>query len=269
MDSLSSNENSLSFDLSASDALRRAEEHADALDAKLKISERAREKAEKEVAVVEGLRQRLQTAEDALRDKVDQQSERENAIVTRLDTQNRKFTSKTLLRSPFASAFCLFPLILMDSRFSSTGRMGEECTLREESDDHLLNTLDILELNCDLARTNISSAWAMLKRFFPHFFPKETQPEIFSELVQRFLAKEDHVFADRQASLKIRVEGTIALVTVSGQEVDWEKADTPKGIKKEKWKTLVRDAKPQSKKIIGFLDPKFTASASTARMEVK
>jgi hypothetical protein len=38
---------------------------------------------------------------------------------------------------------------------------------------------------------------------------------------------------------------------------------------KEKWKTLVKDAKPQSKKIIAFLDPKSTASASTARTEVK
>jgi hypothetical protein len=47
------------------------------------------------------------------------------------------------------------------------------------------------------------------------------------------------------------------------------KAGTPTGINMEKWNTLVRDAKPQSKKIIAFLDPKFTASASTARMEVK
>jgi hypothetical protein len=57
---------------STSEALRRAEESADALDAKLKISEKAREKAEKDAAVVEGLRQRLQTTEDALRDKVAQ-----------------------------------------------------------------------------------------------------------------------------------------------------------------------------------------------------
>jgi hypothetical protein len=98
--------------------------------------------------------------------------------------------------------------------------MDEEYTLHQESDDRLLYTLAILELNCDLARTNISSARAALKRFFPHFFPKDTQPEIFSELTQRFLAKEDPVLAYRQASLKIGVEGTIALVAASGQEVD-------------------------------------------------
>lgn len=60
--------------------------------------------------------------------------------------------------------------------------MGEQYTLNQESDDRLNDALEILELNCDLARTNISSARAALKRIFPHFFPKDTQPEIFSQL---------------------------------------------------------------------------------------
>ncbi|KAM0857498.1 hypothetical protein ACQ4PT_048462 [Festuca glaucescens] len=224
------------------EALRRAEERADALEAKLKSSETARKKAEKDAVAVESLCQRLKTAEDALSDKEAQQIERENAIVERFETQNRRFT---------------------------TGQMGEQYTLNQESDDRLLDALEILELNCDLARTNISSARAALKRVFPHFFPKDTQSEIFSQLTQHFLAKEDPALAYRQASLKIRVEGTIALVAASGQEVDWVKAGTPKGIKKEKWKTLVKDAKPHSKKLIAFLDSTSSASARTARTEVK
>lgn len=147
--------------------------------------------------------------------------------------------------------------------------MGEEYALQEESDDNLLNQLDLLELSCDLARTNISAARGVLNRFFSHFFPKQTQPDIFSELVHRLQTADDLVLADRQASLKIGVEGTIALVAASGQEVDWTKAGTPTGMNKEKWKTLVKGAKPQSKKIIAFLDPKSTASASTAKLEVK
>jgi hypothetical protein len=59
------------------------------------------------------------------------------------------------------------------------------------------------------------------------------------------------------------------LVNTSGQEVDWVKAGSPKGMNKEKWKALVKNAKPPSKKIIAFLDPASTASASTARTEVK
>jgi hypothetical protein len=122
--------------------------------------------------------------------------------------------------------------------------MGEEYTLQEESDYHLINTLAILELNCDLPCPNISAARGVLNRFFSHFFPKQMQPDIFSEVVQRFQMKDDLVLADRQASLKIGVEATIAFVAASGQEVDWVKAGTAAGINKEKWKTLVKDAKP-------------------------
>jgi hypothetical protein len=147
--------------------------------------------------------------------------------------------------------------------------MGEHYALNQESDDRLIDTLDILELNCDMARTCISSARAALKRIFPHFFPKDTQPEIFSQLTQHFLVKEDPALAYRQASLKIGVEGTIALVAASGQEVDWVKAGTPKGLNSAKWKVLVKDAKAFSKKVIAFLDPTSAASASTARTEVK
>jgi hypothetical protein len=98
--------------------------------------------------------------------------------------------------------------------------MGEVFTLHEEAEDSLLDALSILELNGDLARTNISNARTAFTCLFPHFFPKETQPEIFSEHVQRFLVKEDLSLAYRRDSLKIDVEGTIALVTASKQNVD-------------------------------------------------
>lgn len=68
-DSSPSNEDSLPFDVFLSEALRRAEERAEALEAKLEISEKAREKAQKDAAAVEDLRWRLKTAEDDLSDK--------------------------------------------------------------------------------------------------------------------------------------------------------------------------------------------------------
>jgi hypothetical protein len=147
--------------------------------------------------------------------------------------------------------------------------MSEQYTLNQESDDRIIDALDILELNCDLAHTCISSAWAALKRVFPHFFLKDTQPDIFSQLTQHFLAKDDPALAYRQASLKIGVEGTITLVAANSQEGYWVKAGTPKGLNSAKWKVLVKDAKAFSKKIIAFLDPTSSASASTDRMEVK
>ena len=61
--------NSLPSNLFASEVLRHAEERVDALEAKLKSSEIARKKAEEDAAVVEDLRQRLTTAENALSEK--------------------------------------------------------------------------------------------------------------------------------------------------------------------------------------------------------
>jgi hypothetical protein len=147
--------------------------------------------------------------------------------------------------------------------------MGENYTLSQESDDRLLDALDILELNCDLARKCLTYARDALKRIFPHFFPRETQPEIFSQLTHHFLAEEDPTLAYRQASLKIVVEGTVALVAATGQEVDWVKAAAPQGLNTKKWTAFVKGAKVYSKKLITFLDPKSSASASTAKMEVK
>jgi hypothetical protein len=92
-----------------SEALRRSEERDDALGAKLERSEKAREKAEKDAVAIGDLRQRLQTAENALSDKISQQIERENAIIDRFDTQNRRFLSKRFPASASSciSCFCL------------------------------------------------------------------------------------------------------------------------------------------------------------------
>jgi hypothetical protein len=107
----------------------------------------------------------------------------------------------------------------MNSYFVLEGRIGEQFTLHEADEDRLLDTLSILELQGDLARSNISDARAAFTRLFPYFFPKQTQPHTFSKLVKRFLPKEDIALAYHQDNLKIGVEGTIALVANSQE--DW------------------------------------------------
>jgi hypothetical protein len=69
--------------------------------------------------------------------------------------------------------------------------------------------------------------------------------------------------------LKIGVEGTLALVAASGQKVDWARVAAVRGLNNEKWKVLVKDAKLYAKKLIAILDPRSSASASTAQTEVK
>jgi hypothetical protein len=153
--------------------------------------------------------------------------------------------------------------------FVAAGRNDEGFKLLAPKDDRLLDALSILELQGDLARTNLSNSRTAFTRLFPHFFPKQTEPAIFADLVKRFLPNEDLALAYRRENLKIGVEGTIALVANSGQQVDWAKAGDVGKINKDKWKALVKDAKPHSKKIIPFFTPKSAGSTSTAKTEVK
>jgi hypothetical protein len=160
--------------------------------------------------------------------------------------------------------------ILIKSFLSPAGKIGEHYTRNQDLDeDRLLDTLTVLELNYSLARECLTSARNAFGRIFPHFFPKTTQPERFDQLVKHFLGKDDPVLADRQASLKIGFEGTLALVAASGQKVDWAKVADVRGLNNEKWKVLVKDAKLFAKKLIAVLDPRSSTSASTARTEVK
>jgi septal ring factor EnvC (AmiA/AmiB activator) len=76
------------------ETLAEAKKHADALAIKLDKSERARKKAEADVAAVEDLRKRLHDAETSLSDNIAQQSAHEKEILTRLEPQSRRFVSK-------------------------------------------------------------------------------------------------------------------------------------------------------------------------------
>jgi exonuclease VII large subunit len=89
------------------ESLDRAEKRVDALAVKLEQSERAREKAEQDV-VVGDLRQRLHNAKSALSEKVSEQIARENAIIDRLETQNRRFVSKCFPSAAFVFIFNCF-----------------------------------------------------------------------------------------------------------------------------------------------------------------
>ena len=136
-------------------------------------------------------------------------------------------------------------------------------------EDALLDTLSILEMNCTLARDCLKAGRFALERIFPHFFPKAALPDKFELLAKSFTDKGDPALAHRQSSLKIGVEGTIALVMASGEKIDWAKVAAVRGLNNDKWTALIKGAKAFSKKIIAILDPRSSASASTTQTEVK
>jgi hypothetical protein len=65
---------------------------------------------------------------------------------------------------------------------------------------------------------------------FPHFFPKSVIPDIFESLAKSFTEHGDPALAHHQSSLKIGVEGTIALIMASGEKVDWAKVAAVGGL---------------------------------------
>jgi hypothetical protein len=79
------------------EALGKANKRADDLAIKLEQSEKAREKAEQNAASIGDLRKRIHDAENALSEKTTQQIAREEAIIGRLESQNRRFVSKFLV----------------------------------------------------------------------------------------------------------------------------------------------------------------------------
>ncbi|KAK1697106.1 hypothetical protein QYE76_013803 [Lolium multiflorum] len=166
-------------------ALHLAEKRANDLEKKLKASEKDRKKAKEDAAGVEDLRERLHAAKNALSDRETKLAQREAAIIARFETQSARFSRK----------------------------IGEMYTKNQDLDeDRLLDTLTVLEMNCSLARECLKSARTAFERIFPHFFPNTDLPKRFDQLAKHFNGKDDPAFTHRQASLKIGVEGTIALV---------------------------------------------------------
>jgi hypothetical protein len=161
-------------------------------------------------------------------------------------------------------------LIFVDNPdFVSAGKMGQDFELQEPEGDRLLDALSLLEIHEDLACRSIANARTAFTRLFPYFFPKKKQPDAFSDLAKHFIPEEDLGLAFRQENLKIGVEGTIALVAESQQNVDWARTGETKRMNKEKWQSLIKAAKPHSKKILSFLGYKPAASSSSAKPEVK
>ncbi|KAK1691911.1 hypothetical protein QYE76_008608 [Lolium multiflorum] len=188
-------------------ALHLAQERANELEKKLEASEKARSVAEAKAVSAKDLRDRLNATESALSEREEQISQREAAIIARLDKQSTRFSKK----------------------------IGEMYTRNQDlEEDALLDTLSILEMNCMLARDCLREGRIALQRIFPHFFPKVTMPDKFESLAKSFTDKSDLVLAHRQASLKIGVDGTIALVIASGEKIDWAKVAAIRGLNKDR-----------------------------------
>ncbi|KAK1648921.1 hypothetical protein QYE76_066726 [Lolium multiflorum] len=221
--------------------LAESNKRADALAVKLKQSEETRQKAEKDAATIEDLRKRLHKAETSLSDNITQQSAREAEILSRLESQARRFVRRT------------------HQEYEVDGPVGDE----------LLDALTLVEIHGDEARDGLENAEAGLLKLFPYFFPKKETPSTFVELAKTFNGPEDLGLKLRQEGLKIGVEGTIALTANSQQDVDWAKVGNIGEMETKKWQSLIRAAKPSARPILSFLGVKPAPAPSASKPEVK
>ncbi|KAK1590946.1 hypothetical protein QYE76_016983 [Lolium multiflorum] len=238
----------------AEEKLAEANNRADALVQKLEQSEAARKKAElvaseakaeadeakAKVASVEELQKRLEDAESALNEHKTAQAAREEGILKRLKSQIRRTETQT----------------------------NQGFDLENPVNDPLLDTLSYLELHGSEIREGVSNASAGLSTLFPYFFPKKEEPPTFLALAKSFNSSEDLGLKMRQENMKVAVESTVALVADSQQTVDWMKVGDTDQIEQSRWRSLIKAAKPNTKKILAYLGIKPSSTPSSSRPEV-
>ncbi|KAK1679802.1 hypothetical protein QYE76_040650 [Lolium multiflorum] len=238
----------------AEEKLAEANERANTLTQQLEQSEKARKKAESDAvgaraeadkakadaAGVEDLRKRLHDAETSLSEHITAQSAREEAILKRIRTQSRRFVART----------------------------AQEFQLEEPVNDPLLDALSFLEVHGSEAREGIDQAKAGLSRLFPYFFSKKEEPATFLDLAKSFNSSEDLGLKIRQENMKVAVESTVALVADSQQTIDWMKVGDTNQIEQSRWRSLIKAAKPNTKKILAYLGIKPSSTPSSSRPEV-
>ncbi|KAK1611609.1 hypothetical protein QYE76_035282 [Lolium multiflorum] len=225
-----------------------------ALARKLEQSEAARKKAElaaskakveadeakAKAAGVEELQKKLEDATAALDEHKAAQASREEGILKRLKTQSRRTFTQT----------------------------NQDFDLTNPVDDPVLDALSYLELHGSEIREGVSNASAVLSALFPYFFPKKEEPATFLNLAKMFNTPEDLGLKMRQENMKVAVENTVALVADSRQTIDWMKVGDTEQIEQSRWKSLIKAAKPNTKKILAYLGIKPASTPSSSRPEV-
>ncbi|KAK1631780.1 hypothetical protein QYE76_006095 [Lolium multiflorum] len=238
----------------AEEKLAEANERANALARKLEQSEAARKKAElaaskakaeadeakAKAAGVEELQKKLEDATAALDEHKAAQASREEGILKRLKTQSRRTFTQT----------------------------NQDFDLTNPVNDPVLDALSYLELHGSEIREGVSNASAVLSALFPYFFPKKEEPATFLNLAKMFNTPEDLGLKMRQENMKIAVESTVALVADSQQAVDWTKVGDTEQIEQSRWRSLIKAAKPNTKKILAYLGIKPASTPSSSRPEV-
>ncbi|KAK1649947.1 hypothetical protein QYE76_067752 [Lolium multiflorum] len=145
---------------------------------------------------------------------------------------------------------------------------NQDFDLENPSNDPLLDALSSLEFHGRKIREGVANASAGLSALFPYFFPKKEEPSTFLALAKIFNSSEDLGLNMRHENMKVAVENTVALVADSQQTLDWMKVGDTDQIEQSRWKSLIKAAKPNTKRILTYLGIKPASTPSSSRPEV-
>ncbi|KAK1644440.1 hypothetical protein QYE76_062245 [Lolium multiflorum] len=151
---------------------------------------------------------------------------------------------------------------------AAQGQTSQDFDLENPTNDPLLDALSYLEFHGQEIREGVVNADAGLSKLFRYFFPKKEEPKTFIALAKDFNPPEDLGLKMRQENMKVAVESTIALVADSQQTVDWMKVGDTEQIEPSRWRSLIKAAKPNTKKILAYLGIKPSSTPSSSRPEV-
>ncbi|KAK1694239.1 hypothetical protein QYE76_010936 [Lolium multiflorum] len=147
-------------------------------------------------------------------------------------------------------------------------RTSQEFELEDPDNDPLLDAVSFLEFHGTEAREGMDEARAGLSKLFPYFFPKKEEPATFLGLAKCFNPPEDLGLKMRHENMKVAVESTVALVADSQQTIDWAKVGDTEQIEQTKWRSLIKAAKLNTKKILAYLGIKPSSTPSSSKPEV-
>ena len=145
---------------------------------------------------------------------------------------------------------------------------NQDFDLENPVNDPLLDALSYLELHGSEIREGVANANAGLSALFPYFFPKKEEPATFLGLAKCFNPPEDLGLKMRHENMKVAIESTVALVADSQQTIDWTKVGDTEQIEQTRWRSLIKAAKLNTKKILSYLRIKPSSTPSSSRPEV-
>ncbi|KAK1678767.1 hypothetical protein QYE76_039615 [Lolium multiflorum] len=136
-----------------------------------------------------------------------------------------------------------------EAKAKAAVQTNQDFDLTNPVDDPVLDALSYLELHGSEIR-------------------KKEEPATFLNLAKMFNTPEDLGLKMRQENMKVAVENTVALVADSRQTIDWMKVGDTEQIEQSRWKSLIKAAKPNTKKILAYLGIKPASTPSSSRPEL-